>query len=232
MRKILSYRFIGYLTLIIVVILINIALKYGDGPSYYRYFVKPIAPILIVHYFFKNVQNFKREKAIIVVSGILMFFAGDLFFLDRYSVFSFNMAIVMLIFAKICFITCFLNQKDFNFKRIIPFLILCSLYMLFIFTAIINNLKEIYFVQVLVYLFVSLLFGLFTYLRYGVVNKLSFILVLIGFVLMLIVDGLTALNMFAPSFQYNFLSSTIIALAFNLSQFFIVVGLLKENAKN
>ena len=46
---------------------------------------------------------------------------------------------------------------------------------------------------------------------------------------MLVVDGLTALNMFSSSFQYNMLSSSVIALAFNLSQFFIVVGLLKEN---
>ncbi|WP_412560397.1 lysoplasmalogenase family protein [Winogradskyella sp. MIT101101] len=228
MRKILSYHFIGYLTLIIVVVIINIALKYGDDSSYYRYFIKPIVPALILHYFFKNIRNYKREKAVLVVFGILLFFLGDLFFLDRYSVFSFNMAIVMLIFAKICFIVRFLNHEDFKIKRIIPFLIFCSLYILFILTAIINNIKDIYFVQVLVYLFITLLFGLFTYLRYRAVNKVSFVLVLIGYLLILVVDGLSALNMFTPGFQYNLFSSTIIALAFNLSQFFIVVGLLKE----
>lgn len=229
MRKILSYHFVGYITLIIVVLMINIVLKYEDNSSYYRYFLKPIVPALIIHYFFKNIQNYKREKAALVVFGILLFFLGDLFFLDRYSVFSFNIAIVLLVFARICFIVRFLNYEDFNIKRVIPFLIFCSLYILFILTAIINNLKDIYFVQVLVYFFITLLFGLFTYLRYRAVNKVSFILVLVGYLLMLVVDGLTALNMFSPGFQYNFFSSTIIALAFNLSQFFIVVGLLNEN---
>ncbi|MTE27479.1 lysoplasmalogenase family protein [Winogradskyella ouciana] len=229
MRKVFSFHFVGYLTLIIVVVIINIALKYGDDSSYYRYFVKPIAPALILLYFIKNIQNFKREKALLVISGILLFFLGDLFFLDRYSVFSFNIAIVLLVLARICFIVRFLNHEDFKIKRIIPFLIFCSFYILFIFTAISNNLKDIYFIQVLVYFFVSLLFGLFTYLRYRAVNNTSFILVLIGYLLMLIVDGLTALNMFSSGFQYNFFSSSVIALAFNLSQFFIVVGLLKEH---
>ncbi|WP_179345725.1 lysoplasmalogenase family protein [Winogradskyella ursingii] len=229
MRKLLSYRIIGYITLIIVVLLVNIALKYSDSPIYYRYFIKPIAPALILHFFFKHIQNYKREKFVLVVSGILLFLFGDLFFLDRYSVFSFNMAVVMLIFAKICFIIRFSHHEDFKFKRIIPFLIFCIVYMLFIFTSIINNIKDIYFVQVLVYLFVTILFGLFSYIRYRVVNKASFILVLIGFLLMLIVDGLTALNMFSPEYQYGIFSSIIIAFAFNLSQFFIVLGLLKEN---
>jgi hypothetical protein len=103
--------------------------------------------------------------------------------------------------------------------------------MLFLLTAIFNNIKDIYFVQTLVYLFFTLMFGLFTYLRYKVVSRVSFNLVLIGFLLMLVVDGLTALNMFSSSFRYNMFSSSVIALAFNLSQFFIVVGLLKENTE-
>ncbi|APY09361.1 hypothetical protein BWZ20_14070 [Winogradskyella sp. J14-2] len=228
MQKFLSFKLINYLTLIIVVILVNVVLKYGGVSVYYRYVVKSLVPILILHYFFKSIQNYKREKATLIVLGILLFFIGDLFFLDRYSTLSFNVAIVLLVFAKICFIVCFLNYEDFKFKRLLPFLIFCSAYMLFILTAIINSIKDIYFVQVLIYLFFTLLFGLFTYLRYRAVNRLSFILVLVGFLLMLVTDGLTALNMFSPSFKYTLLSSSIIALAFNLSQFFIVVGLLKE----
>lgn len=228
MRKFFSFQIIGYISLLIVVVILNIALKYGDDASQYRYFLKLIVPVLILHYFFKNLKNYKGEKAVWVVSGIILFFLGDLFFLDRYSDFSFSMAIALLIFAKICFIVRFLNHEDFKIKRIIPFFVFCILYTLLIFTAIINNLKDIYFVQVLAYLFVTLMFGLFTYLRYRVVNRLSFFLVLIGYLLILVSDGLTALNMFTPGFQYNFFSSTIIALAFNLSQLFIVMGLIKE----
>lgn len=226
-----SYNYIRYLVLITVFVLINIVLKYEGASINYRYFIKSITPLLILHYFFENIQNYKKQKSLLVVFGILSFFVGDLFFLDRYSVFSFNMAIGLLISAKICFIICFLNHEDFKFKHIIPFLIFCSVYMLFLLTAIFNNIKDIYFVQVLVYLFFTLMFGLFTYLRYKVVSRVSFNLVLIGFLLMLVVDGLTALNMFSSSFQYNMLSSSVIALAFNLSQFFIVVGLLKENTE-
>ncbi|MHA7843474.1 MAG: lysoplasmalogenase family protein [Winogradskyella sp.] len=226
-----SYKYIRYLVLITVFVLINIALKYDGVSIFYRYFIKAIIPLLILHYFFKNIQNYKKQKSLLVVFGILSFFVGDLFFLDRYSIFSFNMAIGLLICAKICFIICFLNHEDFKFKHIIPFLIFCSVYMLFLLTAIFNNIKDIYFVQTLVYLFFTLMFGLFTYLRYKVVSRVSFNLVLIGFLLMLVVDGLTALNMFSSSFRYNMFSSSVIALAFNLSQFFIVVGLLKENTE-
>lgn len=228
MHRTLSSGFYLYLVLIIAVVGANIILKYLFDFGYIRYFLKPIVPILILHHYIKNVKNYKKEKSVLVASSIILFFIGDMFFLGRYSSFNFNVALVLLVVARICFIGRFLNHEDFKFQRIIPFLIFCSLYMLFILTAIINNLKDVYFIQVLVYLFVTLLFGLFTYLRYKAVNRTSFNLVLIGFLLMLVMDGLTALNMFSSGFQYNMVSSAVIALAFNLSQFFIVEGLIKE----
>ena len=85
----------------------------------------------------------------------------------------------------------------------------------------------LYFIPTLIYLFVVLLLGQIAYLRKNEVNNLSYYLVLIGVLFSMLSDSIAFLKSFYDSsFFYH---KYTIMLFYSLSQYLIVLGILKEN---
>jgi hypothetical protein len=83
-----------------------------------------------------------------------------------------------------------------------------------------------FFIPVIVYLFAILLVAQFAFLRKGVVNNASYKLVMLGIVFSIISDTIAILESFYDSdIAYNKIT---LMLFYGLSQYFIVIGILKE----
>ena len=89
-----------------------------------------------------------------------------------------------------------------------------------------SNLGD-YFLPALLYLFIVMLVAQFAYLRKKEVNKESYWFVLIGIILSMFSDSITILKEFySMDIAYNHIT---IMLFYGMSQYFIVIGILKEN---
>ena len=87
-----------------------------------------------------------------------------------------------------------------------------------------DNLDDL-FVPSIVFLFASLIFVLFGFLRQGVVNKLSFSLVAGGIILSVICDSYGLINDFYTELPYE---KHFIMITYAISQLLVIVGLAKE----
>ncbi len=78
-----------------------------------------------------------------------------------------------MILGKLVYAIRFSNSSDINMYKLVPYLVLYFIYMMGLMLMIYDNLGDL-FVPSIVFLFASLIFVLFGFLREGVVNKVSF----------------------------------------------------------
>ena len=220
-----------FLLLFVFALLLDVSMKFDTATVFYRYFTKFFGTVLLLAYVYVNSNNIKRQRVKLIVAALVLFLLSDIFFIKRNVFWSFNVAVGILVLAKLCFIQCFFNYNDFKVSKLIPFLIFSFTYLTSILYLIFENLTQNYLIQVLIYFFVVLLFALFAFLREGAVNKLSYRFVFLGVLISFVSDGITTLNLFSNSFTYNTLTSVIITLAYGISQYLIVIGLLHEKIK-
>lgn len=148
-----------------------------------------------------NVMTYFKTEYIIVMAASICFILGKVFYICRFS-----------------------NQRDFNVVRFLPFLVFYLLYMFGILNLTLENLGSSL-IPILIFLFITLLTVQFALLRRGAVSKGSYQLVLIGVSCFLAADTMSVLGGF---YKYWPNGRYMTMIAYGISQYLIVMGLVKE----
>lgn len=196
----------------------------------FRYITKAaLIGMLLFHFLIKN-NNINKKDILVTIYAICSFIIGDAFIIAGNTSRSFLIiGVVFFAIGKILYSIRFSNKKDFNILKLIPFLLFCFSYMSVVMIIVYNSLGS-YFIPVLFYLFIVMLTAQFAYLRKYEVNKISYFLVLTGIVFSMFSDSITLLKIFYDeAIAYN---EYTIMLFYSLSQYFIVIGLIKENSSS
>lgn len=207
------------------VLFIDIFLKEIEGFFYLRMFTKASVLLLLMVYFYYSRQGVFRFRDKLFLSGLVVFMIGD-FFLTLYQTMEFYiLGMILFIIGKLIYTARFSNQNDFSTKKLIPFFVIIFFYIVFITIMVYDNLGD-FFIPVLIYLFASMILALFTYLRKDVVNKISFLIVLLGVISSVFSDSITVLQSFYDQ-DFGYHQYTIMFF-YGLFQYLVVIGITKE----
>lgn len=208
-----------------VTLFIDILIKVNLGYSYHRYISKSVLIILLLVYYLINQKEVNNRKKVYMLLAFFSFLAGDILMLLYTDQLLYMVGISCFILGKMFYAFRFSNKKDFDFFKLLPFVILIFTYMVGLLFLMLNNLDS-YFYVILVYLFMALTVVIFALLRKSVVNKKSYYLVLLGILFSVFSDSITGLQSFYNSdIAYH---KVTIMLFYGLSQYFIVHGIVKE----
>jgi len=218
-----TYFTILYFTIFLIDTIVKVNLE----PFPLRYITKGCLVVTLILYFFFNEKEVSVKNRNLIFGALICFIIGDLFIIASANKLFLVFGVVLFAAAKVLYGIRFSNKKDFNIFKLIPFLLFCFTYMSVVMLLVYNKLGS-YFIPVLLYLFIVMLTAQFAYLRKGEVNAISYWLVFVGVVLSMFSDSITILKEFYnPEFAYN---QYTIMLFYGTSQYFIVLGLVKENA--
>ncbi|WGD34926.1 lysoplasmalogenase [Olleya sp. YS] len=197
--------------------------------SLLRYITKGALIIALLYYFILNNNDTSQRNIRLIVLAICSFLIGDeLIIAGNINRYFFVLGVIFFGIGKILYSIRFSHKKDFNTLKLLPFLLFCFSYMSVVMMIIYDNLNS-YFIPVLIYLFIVMLTAQFAFLRRSEVNNISYFLVLIGVVFSMFSDSITLLKEFySETIAYN---QYTIMLFYALSQYFIVIGLVKERKK-
>ncbi|WP_256935169.1 lysoplasmalogenase [Olleya sp. HaHaR_3_96] len=214
-----------YLSLFFFLVLgIDLYFKTSDNPIYFRYFSKSLIIIIVFLYFvFSNNQKQTKDKFYIL--GLLFFWIGDILLLLYETPILYLLGMLFFSIGKLLYSKRFSHQNDFKMASLLPFFVVVFTYTIIIILYIYDNLGS-FFVPSIVYLFTSMLMGLFIFLRKDAVNKSSFYLIMFAFLCSIISDTAGGLESFYnPGLPFH---EIIVMLFYGLFQYFVVVGLTSE----
>ncbi|AUP80804.1 lysoplasmalogenase family protein [Flavivirga eckloniae] len=191
----------------------------------FRFISKSLVTILLLGYYLVNNKEQFKIKRIFTVCALLFFLVGDVFLIIHTQAACFVIGTLCFIFGKVFYAFRFSNKRDFSLLKLFPFLAFCFIYLAGFLILIYKNLDS-YFFLILLYLFAAMTTIAFAYLRKGEVSLISYKWVLIGIIFSILSDNITALRLFYDSnFAYH---SITIMLFYGLSQYFIILGIVKE----
>ena len=208
------------------ILLIDILVKSSFEGISYRFFTKTLVMTSLIIYYFLNQKEVIKKRLIFMNLALFSFLLGDIFLLlyQNYMLYIIGMGFFVL--GKLFYALRFSNQKDFKLSSLLPFIILCFGFMLVLMNLIYDNLGN-FFIPVMVYLFSCLIVTMFSFLRKDEVNFSSYILVLMGIAFTIISDTIAVLQEFyMPDMAYH---KVTIMFFYGLSQYFIVIGIVREN---
>ncbi|KAA5827313.1 hypothetical protein FPF71_00260 [Algibacter amylolyticus] len=212
--------------LFFTVLVTDIYIKINFGASTYRLISKAILSILLLAYYLLNEKEISSVKRVFVISALMFFMLGDIMLIFN-EIHIYNMVgICSFIVAKMFYVFRFYNSIDFSFKKLIPILILCFVYMSGILILINQNMNSNYYLIILLYLFIALGTLIFAILRKPDVNKKSYYLVLIGVLFSVLSDSIAGLKLFYRSdIAYE---GVTVMLFYGISQYLIISGLISQ----
>ena len=221
-------NFYIFTLLFLSVLVIDIFIKLNFGVSTYRFISKLSIPLLLCAYYIVNQKETTVKKRLFIPIGLLFFMVGDGFLILHKIPIYYMIGIFSFIIAKLFYIFRFSNTYDFNLKRLLPFILLCFMYMGSVLMLMIKNLNSTFYIIVLLYLFIETTSLIFTILRKPAVNKLSFYLVLIGVLVSMFSASIAGLKSFYGSIAYQKITTMLF---YAISQYLIIVGIVKETNK-
>lgn len=226
MFKAIFNNTIKFTILYSVVLVLDVVVKivFSLDNVTYRFFTKPLVIITLLVFYMLNSKDKNSKKHKFMVVALVLYLMGDLFYIIKNNLF-FTIATLFFAFAKVFYILRFSNGNDFKIKRIVPFLILCFLYIIFIMFFVYENLGDSLYSTV-VYVFIMLLTFLFALLRKGAVNRKSYILVLFGVAVSVLTDSVAVLEMFYH--KYKMYNNVVSMVLYGVSQYLIVLGIVSE----
>ena len=215
--------------LFFTILSVDLFLKANSYDLPYRYFTKTALIFFVgLFYYFNKNKAISKFKNRITYLALTLFLVADLILINSEDQFLYLFGLSVFLLGKLMYAVRFSNDYDFNLVKLIPFFLFCILYMFSLLFIVFENL-DTFFVTALVYLFACLIVALFSYMRLGSVNKLSFILVLLGILCSILSDTFAALGTFYSG--DTVISKVVVMLFYALSQYFIVIGLAKEELK-
>ena len=208
-----------------VLLLLDIYVKINLDAIPYRYFTKPLIMGFLIVFYFLNRKNPHKRKHNLMAIALFSFLLGDVLLIHYEIIEIYIFALLLFVAGKLFYAARFSHQRDFKIMQLAPFFIGCFIYMIIIMLMVMNNLKE-FFIPTLMYLFACLIVFLFGFLRKGVVNSKSYILVIIGISFSIFSDSISVLQSFYnPDFPFHKIG---IMLFYGISQYFIVLGIVEE----
>ncbi|WP_272022662.1 lysoplasmalogenase [Olleya namhaensis] len=191
----------------------------------YRYITKILAVGSLVSftifYFYKK----KELKNNLLIYGLFVFFIGDIIIIDHLNMVKFYVSLLLFVAGKICYTLKFMHKEDFSINRLIPFFIVCFLYVAIVYNFIFPNLK-LYFIPITLYFFITLLMTLFAYIRKGVANRKSYYLVLCGVGFFIVSETIMVIKMFYGDVLFQ---DFLVMFCYGVAQYLIVLGLIFED---
>jgi len=208
-----------------VILIADIIIKVNLGFCTYRVVSKSLVIILLLIFYLINQKEVSKWKLAFMTLALVFFYAGDILFLYHKIKTLYILGISSFILGKMFYIFRFSNRRDFDLLRLFPFIILVFIYMVGLLFLIINNLNS-YFYVTLIYFFMVLTVIIFGLLRKNAVPPTSYYLVLIGILISVFSDSITALKSFYDE-DIAYQAITIM-LFYGLSQYLIVLGIVRE----
>ena len=214
-----------YISILFFLVLgIDLYFKTSDNPIYFRFFSKSLIIIMVFLYFVSS-NNQKQTKDRFYILGLLFFWMGDILLLLYETPILYILGMLSFSIGKLLYCKRFSHQNDFKMASLLPFFIVVFTYTVVIILYIYDNLGS-FFVPSIVYLFTSMLMGLFIFLRKDAVNKRSFYLIMFAFLCSIISDTAGGLESFYnPGLPFH---KIIVMLFYGLFQYFVIVGLTSE----
>ncbi|SFJ19377.1 lysoplasmalogenase [Olleya namhaensis] len=191
----------------------------------YRYISKFLTIGSLVTFTVACFYKRKDLKNNLLIYGLFVFFIGDIIIIDHLNMVKFYVSLLLFVAGKICYTLKFMHKEDFSINRLIPFFIVCFLYVAIVYNFIFPNLK-LYFIPITLYFFITLLMTLFAYIRKGVVNRKSYYLVLCGVGFFIISETTMVIKMFYGDVLFQ---DFIVMFCYGAAQYLIVLGLMFEN---
>lgn len=189
-----------------------------------RYLTKPLVVLLLIFFYAANFKAEKQNNFYYMITALCIFLIGDLVLIDTYEGIQYIIGLILFTVAKLFYAFRFSNKKDFKISRLMPFLAICFAYTLWIMNLIYDNLDS-FFIPTLSYLFISIVLLLMSFLRKDDVNNTSYYLVFFGVILTVAYDSIAAVSSFYKPLPYN---EALTMLFYGISQYLIVVGIVKE----
>lgn len=208
------------------ILLIDILVKTNIEEIYYRFITKTLVMTSLIIYYFINQKEVMKKRFTYMSLALFSFFIGDVFLLLYENSTLYIIGMLFFVLGKLFYAFRFSNQKDFKLSSLLPFIIPCFIFLVVLMNLIYDNLGN-FFIPVMIYLFTCLIVTMFSFLRKDEVNFNSYILVLVGIAFSILSDTITVLQGFyMPDMAYH---KVTIMLFYGLSQYFIVIGVVREN---
>lgn len=189
-----------------------------------RISTKPLLIILLMAFYASNDKESTSNKFMFLVLALSCFLLANIMTLFKTEPIVLMAGSLFFILAKVFYTFRFSNSRDFNLRSSIPFVALYLLYMFTILDLTMENLGASL-IPVLVFLFVTLMAVQFAFLRKNTVNNRSYVLVIVGILLLLGADTSAVLSRFYHRLPYQEFATMFL---YGLSQFLIVLGLVHE----
>lgn len=224
MKKILSHS-LYFSVLYFSILLLDILVKLNFNYFPLRYITKPLVVVtLLLFYIYNNKETTKRHFNVMIIA-LSCFILGDFLLIEPKSTLLFASGMGFFIFGKVFYAFRFSNQHDFKLSRLLPFLLVCFIYILWLMNLIYDNLDDL-FIPVLVYFFATIIVLQLAFLRKNDVNNLSYYLVFIGMLVSMASDSITAIKTFY--IQDLAFEKISIMMFYGISQYLVVFGICKE----
>jgi len=190
----------------------------------FHYITKPLLVSSLIIFFLKQHPQHETRTKKLVLSALIFSLLGDIFlmFTETNSLF-FIGGLLAFLTAHVMYILIFLKKRNIT-KKALTFMVLLLVYAIGLFYFLKDGLGDL-FIPVIIYMFVILMMVTTAFLREGSVSRNSYILVFLGAVFFITSDSLLALNKFHSPLP---LSGIWIMTTYSIAQFFIVLGLKKQ----
>ena len=207
-----------------LVLAIDIYVKFTENPLPTRFFTKSLIICILFYYFILNRRQ-KQANDNYFYIGLLFFWMGDLVLLLYENPILYIAGMSLFIIGKLFYTKRFSHQKDFDMSSLMPFFVVIFIYIVVIVLFVYDNLKD-FFIPTIIYIFASMLMGLFAFLRKDSVNKKSFYLIMFAVVFGVCSDSTAVLQSFYDTeLPYH---QILVMLFYALFQYFIILGLVEE----
>ncbi len=192
-----------------------------NGLENLHYISKPLVVISLIFFFTKHNNTLSKHTKTFTTLALFFSLLGDvlLLFVYKNPIF-FILGLLAFLMAHIMYCLVFFKHQDSN-KKPYGFILLLLVYACGLFWLLNPGLDQLL-IPVILYMFVILLMSTFAYLRQ---KDKSYNLVFIGAICFMVSDSLLALNKFYTPLPFADFS---IMFTYALSQFLIVIGLLKH----
>lgn len=224
--RIFFKNFYLFSVIFFIAVVLDNSIKQNLDTSYFRQISKIIVVGLLLGYYVVNKPTaVSRFKSNAVIVGLLLFIIGGYFgvLMNNDNTF-FLLSFIFFFMGKLCYSYRLARVHDFSMKNIIPFLLLFSLFMFFLFHEIYANLGN-KIIIIVVYLFISIILLALSFIRKDFVNLKSFLLVFFGVVFISASESMLAVKLFGSNFVFD---GPMLLSLYEVGQYLFVLGLLKE----
>ena len=210
--------------LFFLVLLIDLAVK-TNLPIYpYRYLsLPPVIILLILYYYYNRAPSEIRGYSWSMLS-LFCFLIADVLIIDNSSIYILVATLIAYTLAKVFLIFRFSHQSDFNVTRLMFFSAVIFIYTALLVIFVYDELGNLFFPMIITF-FTSLLLCQFAYLRKGVVDRKSYLLVFIGVVFYMISEGIMVVKTIKSDVPFQNFS---IMFFYALGLYLIVNGIIIE----